>query len=136
MPAPALASPHLLVVEAVPALRLVFHDELAEMGYASALASSLEHALGLLHQQPVDLMVADTSYITSLQDALDPLRPLLTLSHPLPIVLCAPLPLSETEVRQAGFASWVQPPVPSRPARHHWPGIKDRRRGVPGTACD
>jgi CheY-like chemotaxis protein len=98
------------VVEAVPSLRLVFHDALAEMGYVTALASSLEHALRLLHQHPFDLIVADTSYTAHLQDALAPLRPLLTLSHPVPVVLCTPLPLSEPEVRQAGFAGWVQHP--------------------------
>lgn len=113
MSEPAPVSPRLLVVEAVPSLGLIFHDALAEMGYASTLAASLRQALRLLNQHPFDLIVADTSPDTvfhTRQDALAPLGPLLALSHPLPVVLCTLLPLSESDVRQDGVAGWVRHP--------------------------
>ena len=109
MSEPAPVSPHVLVVETVPSLRLIIQDALAEMGYASTLASSLEHALRLVNQQPFDLIVVDTSPANS-PDALTSLRPLLALSHPLPVVLCTLWPLSEIELRDAQVAGWVQHP--------------------------
>jgi hypothetical protein len=98
-----------LVEESVPSLGLVIQDALAEMGYASTLAPSLEHALHMLHQRPLDLIVIDTSPAIS-PDALASLRPLLALSHPLPVVLCTLWPLSEIDLRHAKVAGWVQHP--------------------------
>ena len=109
MSAAAPISPRLLVVEADPTLRLLLQAALAEMGYASTLASSLEQALRLLHQQPFVLVMTDTFSHTS-QKALTSLRPLLALSHPLPVILCTAWPLAETEVKHAGFAALVRQP--------------------------
>ncbi len=109
MSAPAPTSPHLLVVEADPALQLILQEALAEMGYVSTSASSLDQALRLLNQQHVDLIVTDSFSSTS-QEALAPLRPLLALSHPLPVILCTAWPLTETVVKQEGFAGLVLQP--------------------------
>lgn len=109
MAAPAPVSPQLLVAEADPVLRLILQQALAEMGYTSTLASSLDQALRLLNQQPFDLMVTDTFFRSS-QEALAPLRPLLALSHPLPVILCTAWPLTESVVRHEGFAALLLQP--------------------------
>ena len=109
MSAAASVSPQLLIVEAEPALRLLLQQALAEMGYASTLASSLEQALRLLQQQPFDLIITDAFFRTD-QDTLAFLHPLLALSHPLPVVLCTAWPLSAPAVRQTGFAGLVRQP--------------------------
>jgi CheY-like chemotaxis protein len=106
---PALALPHLLVVEADLSLQVVFQQTLAEMGYISTLASSLDQALRLLDQHPFDLIVTDAFSYTG-QEALAPLRPLLALSHPLPVILCTAWPLTEAVVKQEGFAGLVLQP--------------------------
>ena len=99
MPEPAPVSPHILVVEVDPGLQLLIQTTLAGMGYASTLASSLEEALRLLHKHPFDLVVTDI-FFRNEQKALASLRPLLALSHPLPIILCAAWPFSESVVEQ------------------------------------
>ncbi len=104
-----LAIPHLLVVQADPSLQLILQQALAEMGYISTSASSLDQALRLIDQRPFDLIVTDTFSRTG-QEALASLRPLLALSHPLPVVLCTAWPLTETVVRHEGFAGLVQQP--------------------------
>ena len=109
MSARAPTSPHLLVVEADRALKLILQEALAEMGYVSTSASSLDQALRLLNQQHVDLIVTDSFSSTS-QEALAPLHPLLALSHPLPVILCTAWPLTETVVKQEGFAGLVLQP--------------------------
>jgi CheY-like chemotaxis protein len=105
----SLALPHLLVVEADQSLQLVFQLVLAEMGYISTLASSPDQALRLLDQRPFDLIVTDTFSYTG-QEALAPLRPLLALSQPLPVILCTAWPLTEAVVKQEGFAGLVLQP--------------------------
>lgn len=109
MAAPASEAPHLLVAEADPALRRLSQHALMEMGYPCTLATSLEHALRLLQQQPFALVVTGTFSHTS-QGMLEALRPLLALSHPRPVILCTGWPLSEAEVRRAGFAALVRRP--------------------------
>ena len=60
MAAAAPVVPQLLVVEANPTIELILQRELAEMGYVSTSASSLEQGLCLLNQRPFDLIVTDT----------------------------------------------------------------------------
>lgn len=109
MAAPTPSIPHLLVAEADVALRWFSQQALVEMGYACTPASSLKETLRLLHQQPFDLVVTET-FSRSGQGALEALRPLLALSHPLPVLLCTGWPLKEVEVQQAGFAALVLRP--------------------------
>ena len=54
-------------------------------------------------------MVTDI-FFRNEQKALASLRPLLALSHPLPIILCAAWPFSESVVEQEGFAALVTQP--------------------------
>jgi CheY-like chemotaxis protein len=109
MSEPVTVSPRILLVGADPAMQLLLQQALAEMGYASTRASSLGQALRLLHQQAFDLVVTDTFSRTG-QEVLSPLRPLLALSHPLPVILCTAWPLAETDVRNEGFAGLVPQP--------------------------
>jgi DNA-binding NtrC family response regulator len=109
MPALTPEAPHLLVAEADQALRHLSQHALVEMGYTCTLASSLEQAQRLLQQQPFALVVTGTFSRTS-RGALEALRPLLVLSHPRPVILCTGWPLSEAEVRRAGFAALVRRP--------------------------
>src|SRR5260221_8547894 len=110
MSAPASASPQLLVVEDDSALQQLLQEGLAEMGYPSRVASSLEQALFLVHQQPFDLIVTDTFSRTG-QDVLAPLRELLELSHPTPVLVCTGWSFDDRAVRQAGFAGLVRKPI-------------------------
>ena len=105
----APASPQLLVMEADPALQLLLQHTLTEMGYSCTLASSLEEALRLLHKHPFALVVTDI-FLRSSQEAVASLRPLLALSHPLPVILCTAWPLHEDDVKQEGFAALVRQP--------------------------
>lgn len=105
----APVSPRLLVTEPDPALAFTMHQTLAEMGYASTLASSLEQGLRWVHEQPFDLIVTDT-FSGTWQESLASLRPLLALSHPIPVILCTAWQIEETVVRQAGFAGQVEQP--------------------------
>jgi CheY-like chemotaxis protein len=102
-------SPKLLVVEADQVLGPMFQQVLAEMGYASTLGSSLKDALGLIHQQPLDLILTDT-FSSSGGEALASLCPLLALSYGVPVILCTAWSLTESEVKQEGFAGFVPQP--------------------------
>jgi CheY-like chemotaxis protein len=114
-PAPVLAPgggiPHLLVVEADPALGLIFQDALALMGYASTACASVEAALPVLHQQSFDLVLTSqwrTGHPPHEHWAT--LYPLLALSHPIPVVLCTTWPVEEVTVQHEGFAGVVREP--------------------------
>ena len=109
MSEPSPASPQLLVVEADQALGPMFQQALAEMGYASTLGASLQDALGLIHQQPFDLILTDT-FSSSGGEALASLRPLLALSYGVPVILCTAWSLTESEVKQEGFVGFVPQP--------------------------
>jgi CheY-like chemotaxis protein len=106
----ALVSLHILVVNADPSLGLIFRDALADMGYAGTLATTQKQAQRELNHHPFDLIVVDSSANTR-QDAIESLRPLLALSHPLPIVLCSLVALSETDLKREGFAGQMRLPV-------------------------
>lgn len=112
MSEPAPASPQLLVVEADPALQLIFQEALAEMGYASTLASSLDHALRLANQQSFDLILTNLFFGTSQKppEMWAALYPLLALAHPVPVVLCTAWAVEEIDARQEGFAALVRQP--------------------------
>jgi CheY-like chemotaxis protein len=132
-----------LVFAADQDLGPVFQEALAEMGYASTLATSLQQALRLLHRQPFDLILTDTSSRTG-QEAPGTwasLYPLLALSHPLPVVLCTARPVKEIDVRHEGFAGLVVKPIdldhlvttvaeclnqPWTPARRHQAAVVHR----------
>jgi CheY-like chemotaxis protein len=101
--------PRLLLVEGDLALRNVLQDALAEMGYSCTVASSPEQALRMLHRQPVDLIVTET-FSRTRQDVLAPSCSLLNLSHPTPVIVCTAWPVTETEVREHGFAALVPKP--------------------------
>lgn len=109
---PAPASPHLLVVEADLALQLIFQEALAEMGYVSTLASSVEHALRLVNQQPFDLILTDLFFRPGQTppEMWAALYPLLALAHPVPVVLCTAWAVEEIDVREEGFAGLVRQP--------------------------
>lgn len=109
MSEPILASPQLLVVEANQDLGLMFQQALAEMGYTSTLGSSLKDALGLIHQQPFDLILTD-AFSSSGGEVLASLRPLLALSYGVPVILCTAWSLTESAVKQEGFAGFVPQP--------------------------
>jgi CheY-like chemotaxis protein len=109
MSEPAPASLPILVAEADPTLQILFQHTLTEMGYPCTLASSLEEALCFLHKHPVALVVTDI-FLRSSQEVLTSLRPLLALSHPLPVILCTAWPLHEDVVRREGFAALVPQP--------------------------
>jgi CheY-like chemotaxis protein len=109
MTASTLSPPHLLVVEDDPDLQRVLQNALEAMGYPTTGASSLDQALRLIQQQPVELIVTDTFSRTP-QDALASLRPLRQLSHPIPIVVCTGWPVSDSVVKERGFAALVHKP--------------------------
>jgi CheY-like chemotaxis protein len=109
---PPPGSPQLLVVDADPDFGLIFQAALDVMGYNSTLASSVEHALRLLNERPFDLILMDTYFHSGQtpRETWASLYPLLALSHPVPVVLCAPWPVAEIDVQQEGFAGLLAQP--------------------------
>jgi DNA-binding NtrC family response regulator len=101
--------PRLLLVEGDLALRNVLPDALAAMGYSCTVASYPEQALRMLHRLPVDLIVTETFSHTR-QDVLASSRPLLNLSHPIPVIVSTAWPVTATEVHEYGFAALVPKP--------------------------
>jgi CheY-like chemotaxis protein len=87
----------------------MLQQALAEMGYASTLASSLGYALRVVHEQPFDLIVTD-AFASTGGEALASLRPLLALSYGVPVILCTAWSLTESAVKQEGFAGFVPQP--------------------------
>jgi CheY-like chemotaxis protein len=109
MVVPAVLPPQILVVEDDIAHRELFQDVLAELGYRCLTASSLDRALCLVHQQPVDLIVSDC-FSSTFQQALASLRPLRELAYPVPLVVCTAWPVTDTDVREQGFAGLLPKP--------------------------
>jgi CheY-like chemotaxis protein len=109
MTASTLSSPQLLVVEDNLALQHLLRDALEEMGYPATGASSLDQALRLVQYQPIDVIVTGT-FARTPQDALASLRPLRQLPHPIPVVVCTGWPVTDTAVKEHGFAALVPNP--------------------------
>jgi CheY-like chemotaxis protein len=96
-------SPQLLIVADDVNLREILQRVLVELGYAPTAAASLEEALGLVHQQPFDLIVTAPFSPTD-EETLAALSPLRQLAHGIPIVVMASL-LTTREVEQQGFTT-------------------------------
>jgi DNA-binding response OmpR family regulator len=98
-----------LVVEAEPDLGPLFQQALADLGYVSTLASSLDQALHLVQERSFDLIITD-AYPSTSRDVLKSLRPLLGLANPVPVILCTAWRVEEAVARQAGCAALIQQP--------------------------
>lgn len=109
MSAPTDAAPRLLLVEENSPLQVALQQVLGDQGYYTSAASSLKQALLLVHRQPYDLILIDLFALTA-QKAFASFRPLLQLSHHLPVVLFTDGPISEQDVQQQGYTALLQKP--------------------------
>jgi CheY-like chemotaxis protein len=100
MTMPAAASPpRLLVVEDDRDQRAFFQDVLQDMGYHCLAASSLDQALRIIHQQPIDLIISDL-FSSTPRNAVASLRPLLALAQPVPVIASTAWPVTDTQVHE------------------------------------
>jgi CheY-like chemotaxis protein len=81
---------------------------LVEQGYYLSVASSLEEALRLVHQQPFDLLLTELLAPPD-QETLAFIQPLRELAYPTPVVVIDTW-LSARQVRASGFATLLSQP--------------------------